>query len=129
MHNHASSHRSTNHISTGLVLKYTSTRVRLDTVSTDTTCYSCIQSVSMPACTQPYLGYNCIRAYQVPTYLDPRSPRHGSITAARRYLVETTYCIIVYCLSVCLYEYELHLATKQFSFFEILVGLQITFYI
>ena len=81
MHHHASSHRSTNHISTGLVLKYTSTQVRLDTVSTDTTCYSCTQSVSMPTCTQPYLGYSCIRAYQVPTYLDPRSSRHGSITS------------------------------------------------
>ena len=81
MHHHASLHRSTNHTSTGLVLKYTSTRVRLDTTSTDTTCYSCIRFVSMPACTQPYLGYNCIRAYQVPTYLDPRSPRHGSITS------------------------------------------------
>ena len=69
--------------STGLVLKYTSTRVRLDTASTDTTCYSCIRFVSMPACTQLYLGYNCIRAYPVPTYLDPRSPRHGSVTWVR----------------------------------------------
>ena len=32
--------------STGLVLKYTSTRVRLDTASTDTTCYSCTQSAT-----------------------------------------------------------------------------------